>query len=226
MSRSLAPLVAAALLALPAAPAAADVIVDTGEVHFPSAVWALGAFALAHPAPDHIGLAAAFTLSQTTRITDFESFFSLNPVAQSVHMGIADSLGAVPGSEIFSAQIDIPPEDVPFGYGWHGVHGANVVLGPGEYWITFEVREDDKYEGGLAFFAPNPTVKEATHRRSTGTWSATNDLDFSLRVFGDPLGAVPEPSTWTLMIAGFGATGAAIRRRRRQPACRAIRADR
>jgi hypothetical protein len=33
-----------------------------------------------------------------------------------------------------------------------------------------------------------------------------------------PTGAIPEPSTWALMILGFGATGAAIRSRRRVPA--------
>ena len=31
-------------------------------------------------------------------------------------------------------------------------------------------------------------------------------------------GAVPEPSTWALMIAGFGLAGLALRRRRAQPA--------
>jgi hypothetical protein len=33
-----------------------------------------------------------------------------------------------------------------------------------------------------------------------------------------PTGGIPEPSTWALMILGFGATGAAIRSRRRVPA--------
>lgn len=33
------------------------------------------------------------------------------------------------------------------------------------------------------------------------------------------LSLVPEPGTWALMIAGFGLTGAALRARRRAPAC-------
>jgi PEP-CTERM motif len=31
-------------------------------------------------------------------------------------------------------------------------------------------------------------------------------------------GSVPEPASWTLLIVGFGATGAALRQRRRRPA--------
>jgi len=30
-------------------------------------------------------------------------------------------------------------------------------------------------------------------------------------------GAVPEPATWAMMLVGFGAVGAAVRRRRRRP---------
>ncbi|MBL8773417.1 MAG: PEPxxWA-CTERM sorting domain-containing protein [Phenylobacterium sp.] len=36
--------------------------------------------------------------------------------------------------------------------------------------------------------------------------------------FPAPPGGVPEPATWAMMILGFGAAGAAIRTRRRQPA--------
>ncbi len=32
----------------------------------------------------------------------------------------------------------------------------------------------------------------------------------------EPMGAIPEPSTWAMMLAGFGFVGSAIRRRRRQ----------
>lgn len=44
-------------------------------------------------------------------------------------------------------------------------------------------------------------------------------LNYTLRV-----GTVPEPSTWALMILGFGGVGAAVRRRRLKPAAQAISA--
>lgn len=36
-----------------------------------------------------------------------------------------------------------------------------------------------------------------------------------IEVVGDPTGAVPEPSTWAMMMLGFGGLGAAMRRRRK-----------
>jgi len=40
------------------------------------------------------------------------------------------------------------------------------------------------------------------------------DPRITYTLFPDP-GDVPEPGAWALMLAGFGATGAALRRRRR-----------
>jgi hypothetical protein len=53
---------------------------------------------------------------------------------------------------------------------------------------------------------------------SIGTLSVTQSLETNLA--GRP-GAVPEPSSWALMLTGFGALGAALRanRRRYVPAC-------
>lgn len=41
-------------------------------------------------------------------------------------------------------------------------------------------------------------------------------LSFSQFAGNDPLGAVPEPATWILMMGGFGMVGAALRRRNKQ----------
>lgn len=48
-------------------------------------------------------------------------------------------------------------------------------------------------------------------------WGLDN-VSFTARVGEAPTGAVPEPSTWAMMILGLGAAGAALRRRRSEPA--------
>jgi hypothetical protein len=48
----------------------------------------------------------------------------------------------------------------------------------------------------------------------TNTWSIPGQNAIShIAFFGDP-GGVPEPSTWAMMLLGFGAAGFALRRRR------------
>ncbi|MDZ4374090.1 MAG: PEPxxWA-CTERM sorting domain-containing protein [Phenylobacterium sp.] len=46
-----------------------------------------------------------------------------------------------------------------------------------------------------------------------GEWTFVSEVDF----FESAVGAVPEPTTWALMIAGFGLAGASLRRRRFAP---------
>ncbi|WP_293379098.1 PEPxxWA-CTERM sorting domain-containing protein [Phenylobacterium sp. SCN 70-31] len=41
-----------------------------------------------------------------------------------------------------------------------------------------------------------------------------DDLNLTLRTADPVAAAVPEPGAWALMILGFGAAGAALRRRR------------
>jgi hypothetical protein len=51
-------------------------------------------------------------------------------------------------------------------------------------------------------------------------WEATNGeyIDTGIdNIFAGPLSAVPEPSTWTMMLLGFGAVGAALRKSRKSP---------
>jgi hypothetical protein len=46
------------------------------------------------------------------------------------------------------------------------------------------------------------------------TWSPPTGADRGFRTWVDPGNAVPEPASWAMLIAGFGLTGAAMRRRR------------
>ena len=47
-----------------------------------------------------------------------------------------------------------------------------------------------------------------------GTLTLADPQGWSNAVLYTPPGVVPEPATWAMMIAGFGLTGAAIRRRK------------
>jgi hypothetical protein len=48
-----------------------------------------------------------------------------------------------------------------------------------------------------------------------GTLTLANSQGWSNAVLYTPGGGVPEPATWAMMLMGFGATGFAMRRRRR-----------
>jgi PEP-CTERM motif/Carbohydrate binding domain len=56
-----------------------------------------------------------------------------------------------------------------------------------------------------------PTLMRFEFRQDPNYWGLD---DVSVQ---GPLGAVPEPTTWAMMLLGFGGIGMAMRRRRRQP---------
>lgn len=72
---------------------------------------------------------------------------------------------------------------------------------------------------------PNARGMAQGYLDNLGSWSPTPGYKYTMMSAVSPLnnqrqiflaaGAVPEPSAWALLIAGFGATGAAMRRRRR-----------
>ena len=47
-----------------------------------------------------------------------------------------------------------------------------------------------------------------------GLTGGTKSLDIDVNMGAGSTGAIPEPTTWALMIFGFGAAGAMLRRRR------------
>ena len=64
--------------------------------------------------------------------------------------------------------------------------------------------------GNTNLFAP-ASINFAGTARSVAITSGGNQFGFDDLVFGT--GAVPEPSVWTMLILGFGAVGATMRRR-------------
>lgn len=84
-----------------------------------------------------------------------------------------------------------------------------LVMGPNINLSNGQELSGDAYTGGRAYFTQEVYANCAR----------TGNCDLNFRVTGTTAaGAVPEPATWAMMLAGFGALGFALRRRPRQAA--------
>ena len=63
------------------------------------------------------------------------------------------------------------------------------------------------------YYINRPTA-DVSYLRVTGNFVAIDDLQFATNTVPTP--DVPEPGTWAMMLVGFGAIGAGLRRRKRQ----------
>ena len=186
--------------AVVASPAAANYVVDTGT-----------------PLANDIQLsqsqrlAGYFTLASDTEVTAVEGFIS---GLASVGTITIYSDAAIPAASniLFSANFAIMSSDGT----WQGVFGQNWVLDAGSYWVGFSNSGNGNFMKG---FAPTPLPRYAF---STGNnWTLSNPSSaasaIGIRIDGNRyVAAVPEPASWTLMIAGFGAIGGMLRTRRRK----------
>lgn len=80
------------------------------------------------------------------------------------------------------------------------------LLGPGNYTVSV---------AAFSNFAVGPNLSDGF--QNTGSFSGrTNQWAFDILNVNSAaqVGAVPEPGTWALMLIGFGAVGASLRRRR------------
>lgn len=93
---------------------------------------------------------------------------------------------------------------------------ANWQVGPGNYWIRF---------AGYSNLLPVYQTATPGHSRAVGTdfllegrnvtYNPSNmAVAFSLHGVSPSTGAVPEPGAWAMMLAGFGAVGFVMRRRK------------
>ena len=153
-------------------------------------------------------LAGFFTLGAATTVTAVEGY--INSAAGN---GLTITLynnGAVPAAANAQFTAFFLTAATEAQGAWQGFFGLNWELAAGNYWLGFASTGSD----GMFTGAPNPLSNYAY--TSEGNWfeQPTNQT-LGIRVSGVPTGggAVPEPASWAMMIAGFGLVGGAMRRR-------------
>ena len=109
--------------------------------------------------------------------------------------------------------------------GWMGASGLNWGLVAGAYWIAIEA--DAVGISGWVLNAPSPLgVHAFKDIPGDRPWLNQPGFNLAFRVYGEgggpvtspalPVSGIPEPSTWAMLIVGFGLAGAGLRAGRRQ----------
>lgn len=118
--------------------------------------------------------------------------------------------GGLPGSLLFSQEFAMTCSSTA--YGWKGFSGLNWENSAGTYWIALEPPSDSPLvAAGMPAGAPNPLSKYAVKGGGAyGNMPADyQSLGFQI------VGAVPEPSTWSLLVlSSIGFASHVIRRRK------------
>lgn len=184
-----------------AIPATAATIVDTG---IPPSI-SLGLIL-----DGRQSLAANF-ISPTTTLRNISiylvGFDSRIGVNTTFHVVLYSNINNLPGTELFSARAVYNG-----GEGFYGVSNVNWAVSAGEYFAAFETRQGDTFSGFAPRPSPNPLGIEAF--RTINGYLRLDEADLGIRIDDNLAASVPEPSTWAMIIVGFGFIGSGLRRRR------------
>ena len=186
-------------------PAYAAELVDTGPGPEGPTGWTLD--------PSQ-SLAAEFVLRQDSTITSVEGWIASILDGSLFTASIFSDGGNVPGSVLFSSSF---AGGAPGTGQWQGAYGLSWNLAAGTYWVGFSGQSG---LGSMPNSSANPLGNEAFTLE--GNWVGFDNLSIGARIrgnqgFNNPnTGAVPEPSTWAMLILGFFGVGAAIRSARRK----------
>lgn len=178
-----------------AGPAAGAAILDTG-VQLPF-VGGLGV----GPGPH----AVRFEVAAPTRLTEVEAYLVFGEPGATLTFAVRDEDAGAPGAERFSAGFEAPHRSA-----WQGLSDLSWVVPAGAYWASLEVRPGQTFDGGIGrALEPARTLFRTL---PDSPWRDPTTDAGAFRIEGT---TVPEPAVWALMISGFAAAAAALRRRAR-----------
>jgi hypothetical protein len=150
-------------------------------------------------------LAGEFTVTEGFSITDIHGWMGV--ISSGALQVTLYSDGDVPGASLFSQQATIASGSFPT---WHGAANLGWLIGPGTYWVAFEVPPGSSFVGYMPGGAPAPLGNEAI--AFSGVWHESDTANFGVRINGTPAVRVPETSSLLLLSTGF--FGILVSRRR------------
>lgn len=166
--------------------------------------------------------AGQFKVGEPYTITGASAYLSsTNSNSGSVTIQIRSGGANVPGRVLLSKSFVLQsgsPEN------WYGLDDLGWQLNAGTYWLAFV--PDAKASGSWRGGAPNSLPHYARYLDNQWNDYGTGYFDFlkvGMRLSGTAVSAaVPEPSTWAMLLVGFGVVGYSLRRRPKQPRAQAI----
>lgn len=161
--------------------------------------------------------AGLFTLNSSYTVNSVEGWIHTSLSGTVTSAIYTDSGVGVPVSELFSQQFLLEADNTPpLEASWDGASGLNWLLGPGDYWLTFEVRPGDTLASAVmpsgSGGAPNPLADYAFY--ANDDWnSLTSQVAIGMRIDAD-LSVVPVPATvWLFGTALIGLVGFSKRKK-------------
>jgi hypothetical protein len=152
-------------------------------------------------------LAGEFTVTEGFSITDIYGWMGVVS-SGALQVSLYSDGGNVPGASLFSRQATIvSPGNFPT---WLGASNLGWLIGPGTYWVAFEMPPGSSFRGYMPSGAAAPLGNEAV--TSSGVWVNSDRENFGVMINGTP--AVPVPETSSLLLFSTGFFGIFVSRRR------------